>query len=209
MTDKKKTLLWIIEDIQALQNQKQLIDRVIHDGNAQMLVLRQASLDEPEGVFNAVTSLSLIDEGSLCQQLKDSVSEMTDFEIHHFQPNSFTDYSQMWHRPMPTCLFTSSDKLRQKTESMYHINQLQSPEEMLTTGEPYKLYIIHQSSETSAESGELINQTVSQAFNSSQFIVQIVIGPMSINPTLLRPQDSQLPFAPPKQSYLTYGPIEL
>ncbi len=66
MTDKKKTLLWIIEDIQALQNQKQLIDRVIHDGNAQMLVLRQASLDEPEGVFNAVTSLSLIDDGSLC-----------------------------------------------------------------------------------------------------------------------------------------------
>ena len=59
MTDKKKTLLWIIEDQQDLpESSSALLDKIIAGGNSQMLTLRQASLTEDEGIFNAVTSLS-------------------------------------------------------------------------------------------------------------------------------------------------------
>ena len=61
MTDKKKTLLWVIQDEQAARSYMPLIDRTIAEGNSQMLVLRQNSMSEPDGVFNAVTALSLID----------------------------------------------------------------------------------------------------------------------------------------------------
>lgn len=71
MTDKRKTLLWIIEDYDSTvlndssNSTRELIDQIIEGGNTQMLVMRQKSMEEPHGVFNAVTSLSQIDGRSL------------------------------------------------------------------------------------------------------------------------------------------------
>ena len=70
MTDKKKTLLWIIEDPQDLpKSSSALLNRIVAGGNSQMLTLRQASLTEDEGIFNAVTSLSQISGGDLAYRL--------------------------------------------------------------------------------------------------------------------------------------------
>ena len=74
MTDKKKTLLWIIEGESNLGRfmpggdtcgTSELINELIKGGNTQTLVLRKKSLEEQHGVFNAVTSLSQIDGADL------------------------------------------------------------------------------------------------------------------------------------------------
>ena len=75
MTDKKKTILWLIEDVDALLQKDEcatefVIDSFVREGNSQMLVLREKSLSTANGIFNAVTSTSLIDrDDDLCQRM--------------------------------------------------------------------------------------------------------------------------------------------
>ena len=115
MTDKRKTILWILEDserqLAANGNEnttKKLIDKIVAEGNSQMLVMRQKSIEEEFGVFNAVTSISQIDGGDLSQRIEHALPEMTDFETHHFSPKSRTNFNQMFHRPFNTCLVTKN-----------------------------------------------------------------------------------------------------
>ena len=60
MTDKKHTLLIIAKPSLLDQTgaKRNIIDRIISEGNTSLLTLRQKSLEEPNGVFDAVTSLS-------------------------------------------------------------------------------------------------------------------------------------------------------
>ena len=57
MTDKKKALLWLIEDSQAAESFAPILDRIVAEGNSSMLVLREDSLNEANGVFKATTSV--------------------------------------------------------------------------------------------------------------------------------------------------------
>ena len=71
MTDKKKTLLWHIENEANAACFQPLIDRIVTEGNSALLVLRNDSLSEADGTFKTITSLNSIDEGSsICQRLK-------------------------------------------------------------------------------------------------------------------------------------------
>ena len=114
MTDKKKTLLWFLDDPQAqLVNDtesgtKQLIDSLVSQGNSQMLVLRQKAIEERFGVFHAATSLSQIDDGDLSQRLASAEASMSPLEVHHFLPKSRTNFAQMFHRPFLTAMYTKN-----------------------------------------------------------------------------------------------------
>ena len=60
MTDKKHTLLIIAKPslLDEAGAKRNIFDRIISEGNTSLLMLRQKSLEEPNGVFDAVTSLS-------------------------------------------------------------------------------------------------------------------------------------------------------
>jgi hypothetical protein len=64
MTDKKKTLLVICQDDGTSDFDDMIrcdtLEKLVKEGNTSMLVLRQASLDQENGIFDAVTSLSKI-----------------------------------------------------------------------------------------------------------------------------------------------------
>ena len=60
MTEKKQTLLVIAKPslLKASGAKRKLLDKIILEGNTSLLALRQKSLEEPNGVFDAITSLS-------------------------------------------------------------------------------------------------------------------------------------------------------
>ena len=65
MTDKTRTIIWVIEDIDAVlstdASPQSILDTMVREGNSYKLALRQRSLDDDHGVFKALTALSLID----------------------------------------------------------------------------------------------------------------------------------------------------
>lgn len=131
MTDKKKTLLWHIENEANAACFQPLIDRLVTEGNSALLVLRNDSLSESDGIFKTITSLNLIDEGSsICQRLKQEKPNMSELEVQHFMPKSYERYCDIFIRTMLTCLF-STNAARAEDCARYGITTLGSPLEIL------------------------------------------------------------------------------
>ena len=96
-----------------------------------MLVLRNDSLSESDGIFKTITSLNLIDEGSsICQRLKQDKPNMSELEVQHFMPKSYERYCDIFIRTMLTCLF-STNAARAEDCARYGITTLGSPLEIL------------------------------------------------------------------------------
>ena len=55
--------------------------------------------------------------------------------------------------------------------------------------------------------GQIPAETLKQLVDSKEWIIHIVVGPIAISETLLLPRADGLPFAPPSQSYLRFGPV--
>ena len=71
------------------------------------------------GIFNAVTSSSLIDtDDDLCKRMMQAEPTLSEYDEHHFKPKSATNFNEMFHKRLETRLYTKSEQLRAKaTES--------------------------------------------------------------------------------------------
>ena len=125
------------------------------------LALRNASLAEGESAFGAVTSLSLIDErASICQRLKQEHPNMSELEIHHFLPKSYEKYSDLFIKPLPTCVFSTSPE-RTQLCSRYQMVTMGSPAEILAQDDAMKMNILDVAqADMSQEVVAQINETV-------------------------------------------------
>ena len=55
--------------------------------------------------------------------------------------------------------------------------------------------------------GQMPAEALKQVIDSKEWIVQIVLGVIPISEKQLLPKADALPFAPPQQSYLRFGPV--
>ena len=81
-------------------------------------------MEEQFGVFNAVSSLSLVDGGDLSQRMESAEPQMSALELHHFVPKSKTNFSNMFHRPFETAIYTKNQELQAHCGERFGITKL-------------------------------------------------------------------------------------